>query len=71
MPIRAKQSTKSQKLSLLFFGDAVIVIKKKRNWTLVEPVDESNKQLKGWIFTRYLKDIVSKKKRYKKNRGVR
>lgn len=69
LSIWAKPKTKSQKLGILFFGDAVIVLRKKKNWTLVEPLDENKRHLKGWTFTRYLKNIVptNKQKQGKKS----
>lgn len=68
LSIRTNPSTKSQKLGILAFGDAVIVLRKKRNWTLVKPLDPNKEHMQGWTFTRYLKDIVPKNKN---NRAIK
>ncbi len=63
LPIRVDHSTKSRNIGTLVFGDAIIVIRKKRNWSLIKSLDENKQSIQGWTFTRYLKDIKSKNKR--------
>ena len=42
----------------LLAGDLVVIIKKKKNWCLVEYSNEkTHVEIQGWVFTRYLRKI--------------
>lgn len=54
--VRAAPSQKSESMAILKFGYAVIVLERKKDWTLVEWRDiENNTSTQGWVFSRYLK----------------
>ena len=56
--VRKSASRKSTIVGKLYFSDAVQVLQKDRNWTLIQYQDMENTYLiKGWVFTRYLKTI--------------
>ncbi|PMM86153.1 hypothetical protein BCT46_08700 [Vibrio sp. 10N.261.46.E8] len=54
--VRAKSSIKSAILGYFHHGYVVSIIRKDKNWSLVEWIDqESGLQVTGWVNTRYLK----------------
>jgi len=54
--VRYSNSRKSKIVGTLHFGNLVIIVNKRRNWTLVEWSDPNSEILiRGWVFTRYLK----------------
>jgi len=56
--IREGQSRKTEIISHLNFADVVQIIKKKKNWTLIQKYNkEQNTLIQGWVFTRYLAPI--------------
>jgi cell fate (sporulation/competence/biofilm development) regulator YlbF (YheA/YmcA/DUF963 family) len=56
--VRNSDSSRSPVLGILYFGDVVEVVEKGRTWSLVGWHDsENNVMLKGWVFSRYLKNI--------------
>ncbi|MCK5057727.1 MAG: SH3 domain-containing protein [Candidatus Aminicenantes bacterium] len=57
--VRVKNSRKSAKIGELHFGDVVYVITKKRDWSLVLYKND-DVEIKGWVFSRYLKKFNSK-----------
>jgi Bacterial SH3 domain len=53
--IRDKPNSKSPNIGRLYFGQAVHLIEKNKDWSLVSWSDGDNSvMLKGWVFTRYL-----------------
>ncbi|MCG7645068.1 SH3 domain-containing protein [Alteromonas sp. Cnat3-28] len=53
--VRASATVKSETIGYLRFSSTVLVIEKRKNWTLVEWHDpETEAQITGWVFTRYL-----------------
>ncbi len=53
--VRMKPSIKSELIGTLKFSTPIVVIEKKKNWTLVEWVnEEKGVSIKGWVFSRYL-----------------
>lgn len=53
--VRQTNKVNSRLIGELKFGEVVTVIEKKRNWTLVEYIDEEQGIfIKGWTHTRYL-----------------
>lgn len=56
--IRKGQSRKTEIISHLNFADVVQIIKKKKNWTLIQKYNEDQETvIQGWVFTRYLTPI--------------
>ena len=54
--VRAKPSQQSESIGVLKFASAVIVLERRKSWTLVEWRDvENNTSIQGWVFSRYLK----------------
>lgn len=54
--VRAAPSQRSESMAILKFGYAVIVLERKKDWTLVEWRDiDNNTSIQGWVFSRYLK----------------
>jgi len=54
--VRSSASQKSEVIGYLYFSSAVLVIEKKKNWTLVEWSDpDTGLKITGWVFSRYLK----------------
>ncbi|MER0399009.1 SH3 domain-containing protein [Vibrio vulnificus] len=54
--VRAEASIKSSVLGYFHYGYVVTIIRKEKNWSLVEWVDqESELRVSGWVHTRYLK----------------
>jgi len=54
--VRISASNKSDIIGYLYFSSAILVLEKKKNWTLVEWNDpNSDVQVTGWVFSRYLK----------------
>ena len=54
--VRMKPSQQSQLIGKLYLGDIVTIVRKKKNWTLVEFIDVENEiSITGWVFTRYIK----------------
>jgi len=57
--VRSKNNRKSRLVGQLYFGDAVIIVDKMKNWSLVEYSDDSGEiVIRGWVFTRYLKKFT-------------
>jgi hypothetical protein len=62
LDVRAKNKRKSELRGRLYFGQFVYVVRKNRNWTLIESKDsEGNVVLRGWVFGRYLEKVIRKK----------
>ncbi|WP_462165201.1 SH3 domain-containing protein [Pseudoalteromonas xiamenensis] len=56
--VRDAATVKSRVIGQLHFGDVVTVIKKEKNWCLIELKDnDSGTKISGWVFTRYLKTL--------------
>jgi hypothetical protein len=56
--IREGQSRKTEIISHLSFADVVQIIKKKKNWALIQKYNEEQETvIQGWVFTRYLTPI--------------
>jgi hypothetical protein len=54
--VRSSASQKSEVIGYLYFSSAILVIEKKKNWTLVEWSDpDTSVKVTGWVFSRYLK----------------
>jgi hypothetical protein len=54
--VRSSASSKSEIIGYLYFSSAILVIEKKKNWTLVEWNDpDTDAKITGWVFSRYLK----------------
>ena len=54
--VRSSASNKSEIIGYLYFSSAILVIEKRKSWTLVEWNDpDTDAQLTGWVFSRYLK----------------
>ena len=55
MEIREKKKLRSKRIGFLRYLDEVRIVKKRRNWSLVECKTGNNgSTLKGWVLTRYL-----------------
>ncbi|AWY00455.1 hypothetical protein A8139_10920 [Marinomonas primoryensis] len=53
--VRASGSVKSETIGYLRFSSTVFVIEKQKSWTLIEWNDpETDAQITGWVFSRYL-----------------
>ena len=52
--VRTSDTIKSPLRGRVYFGQAVNVIQKKRNWTLIECEYEDGSAIRGWVFTRYI-----------------
>ena len=53
--VRSSASVKSEIIGYLRFSSTVLVVKKEKNWTLIEWNDpDTDIQITGWVFTRYL-----------------
>jgi hypothetical protein len=53
--VRASASANAKSIAYLRFSSAVLIIEKRKNWTLIEWNDpESDAQITGWVFSRYL-----------------
>jgi len=53
--VRQDASKKSEAIGILHFGQTVIVIDRRKSWTLIEWNDRDNHvQITGWVFSRYL-----------------
>ncbi len=53
--IRVSNSVKSETIGYLRFSSAVLVIEKRKNWTLIEWNNpDTEAKIKGWVFSRYL-----------------
>ena len=56
--VRAKNKRNSRIIGKFYIGNVVKVIKKKKNWTLIEWKNNDDEILiQGWVFSRYLKRI--------------
>ncbi|WP_117234763.1 SH3 domain-containing protein [Vibrio maerlii] len=54
--VRTEASMKSKVLGYFHYGYVVNIVRKEKNWSLVEWVDqESELKISGWVHTRYLK----------------
>ena len=54
--VRSSASRKSEIIGYLYFSSAILVIEKKKNWTLVEWSEpDTDVKVTGWVFSRYLK----------------
>jgi hypothetical protein len=55
LKVRYAATQKSKVIGYLNFGHAVLVLERKKNWTLIEWKDsEAEVQITGWVFSRYL-----------------
>ncbi|CAK2527857.1 hypothetical protein VCRA2113O415_680002 [Vibrio crassostreae] len=53
--VRMQPSIKSEPIGTLKFSTPIVVIERKKSWTLVEWADdEKGVSIKGWVFSRYL-----------------
>jgi len=53
--VRASASIKSEAIGYLHFSSTVLIIEKRKNWTLIEWHNpETGAQITGWVFSRYL-----------------
>ena len=53
--VRTSAAVKSETIGYLRFSSTVLVIEKRKNWTLIEWHDpETDAQIIGWVFSRYL-----------------
>ena len=53
--VRASASVKSKPIGYLYFSSTVLVIEKRKNWTLIEWREpETGAEITGWVFSRYL-----------------
>ncbi|MGO1282378.1 MAG: SH3 domain-containing protein [Psychrobacter sp.] len=53
--VRTSASTKSKPIGCLYFSSTVLIIEKRKNWTLIEWHDpETGAEITGWVFSRYL-----------------
>lgn len=58
LKVRAGSRMRSHIVAEANIGQIVIVVRKERNWTLIEYIDsETNEDIRGWVFTRYLETI--------------
>lgn len=72
LPLWQNRSTKSQKIGHCYFGQTVVVIEKKRNWSRIVVLYEDESMITGWTFSRYLAELVSKKSdHYHRNNKTR
>jgi hypothetical protein len=56
LDVWSSNSTKSKKMARLYFGQLVRVVRKKKNWALIEYQDKNGEVIiTGWVFTRYVK----------------
>jgi uncharacterized protein YukE len=54
--VRSSASRKAEIIGYLYFSSAILVIEKKKNWTLVEWSEpDTGVKVTGWVFSRYLK----------------
>jgi len=54
--VRKQPSKSGEILGYLYFGQAVEIVEKKKNWTMVRWTDDNRGiTIEGWTFTRYLK----------------
>ena len=59
--VREEPNSASRKIGILTLGDIVKSIKKDGKWTFIRWTDKKhNTEIKGWVFTRYTKEIVDK-----------
>ncbi|MCP4176601.1 MAG: SH3 domain-containing protein [bacterium] len=56
--VRKKAASRSGRIGILNHHDVVRLIKKNKDWTLVETIGEGDYKLRGWVFTRYLKKLI-------------
>lgn len=55
LDVRANPSATSQPLGRLHFGQVVVLIEKRKDWSLVAWSDDENEvAVQGWVFSRYL-----------------
>ena len=55
LSVRASASVKSKAIGYLRFSSAVLIIEKQKSWTLIEWNDpDTDAQITGWVFSRYL-----------------
>lgn len=53
--VRVSAAVKSETIGYLRFSSTVLVIEKRKNWTLIEwHAPETDAQITGWVFSRYL-----------------
>lgn len=53
--VRSSASMKSEIIGILRFSSSVMVIEKRKNWTLIEwNAPETDAQITGWVFSRFL-----------------
>ncbi|MEY8212851.1 MAG: SH3 domain-containing protein, partial [Colwellia sp.] len=56
--VRVDSSTKSDLVGQLQFSSVVLIIEKRKNWTLVQWSNpKTNTSIQGWVFSRYLKSF--------------
>lgn len=56
--VRLTNKRNSNVVGELYFGQLVQVVEKKRNWTKISYVDYEGNRIEGWVYTRYLSNIV-------------
>ncbi len=53
--VRINASRKSEKIGVLYFPSVVIIIEKRKNWSLIEWREpDTEVSIRGWVFSRYL-----------------
>jgi len=56
--VRSKASCKSKFITRLKFGEIVLVVNKKRDWSFIQKFnDDGDIIIQGWVFSRYLKKL--------------
>lgn len=55
LPVHNSKSLKSRVIGELYFADVILIIEKKKNWTLIEYNNtKEDIYIKGWVLTRYI-----------------
>ncbi|WP_252225483.1 SH3 domain-containing protein [Clostridium sp. ZBS2] len=52
--VRTSNSINSRSIYDLRFGEVVKILKKNKNWSLIEYIVDENVVIKGWVYTRYI-----------------
>jgi hypothetical protein len=53
--VRASASANAKSIAYLSFASTVLILEKQKSWTLIEWKDpETDVQITGWVFSRYL-----------------
>jgi len=57
LTIKLKPFAKSKTLGIVNFGQPVLFLERKKDWTLILWRDEEDSVIQGWVFSRYLRKI--------------